>query len=532
MGLFKSDTVSISHDISVVYSPASGQNIIELVCNNPNQIKSKFGLDGVFGVSNGLLDELRCYASISSLPDIGFPDITAEDSESAKITKAQSYEWGTARFELVVFKKAKNSVDWSECGVSALKNAGGFRYRLHRILDLVTDNIGARVGEWGRIGVSVRSVGYGLPAAFDRITFTGSWQQEFTWVQEHPTYVIVNSYGGGSPSPTPTPTPTVTPTFTLSLGQGKTSVVANNDEQIILTITDVPAAKGISGTWLKDGQAVAATESISTSSSNIHILSSSKLAQFGAGNYSLRLTYEGVEYTTNAVSVILVPKVSLAITATQSGDLSFFVVDGQTYEFSIQGNYFVPGAATFVWYRGSSPATVSPSPGTNNPITGSLTVGSNGSFTLNKSTSNATFTSAYDTTNKEGVYKIRITQNGVSYESNTIQGAHKASSIGLPSSLSMSGGGSAAVTITGFSVGDTLTTIWLKDGVELAGTTTQHTYAENGGNSFIGFNYAFSVPASAFASSPYGGAGSYKLKVSRPNTPIKFTSAGSMNVTA
>jgi hypothetical protein len=253
----------------------------------------------------------------------------------------------------------------------------------------------------------------------------------------------------------------------------------------------------------------------------------------GAGNYSLKLTYSGAEYTTNAVAVTLLPQVTLSITATQSGNLSFFVVDGQTYEFSIQGNYFTPGPATFAWFKGESPATQSSSPGVNTPITGNLTVGADGTFILNKNSSSATFTSYYDSTNKEGTYRIKITQNGVDTWSNPIYGANK---VGVPSfspsTVSMAGSTPVTVNINGFTIGQSLALVWLKDDLELPGSSSQHTYAENAGNPFLGYYYSFTVPAANFANSPYGGAGNYKLKVSRPGTPITFTSANPVTITA
>lgn len=533
MGNFKSETVPVKHDISVVYNPSQGEQIIEVLHNNPTLIRQIYGLESVKGCANAILMELRCCASINSLAAVPLPDITGDDSESGRVVKTHTFEWLTSRFELVVFRKAPGQQEWAECGVTALKNSAGHRYRLHRLLDLTTDNIGCDIGEWGRLGVAIQNVGYELPTIVDRIAITGSWTQEFTWVEEHPTYVVVNNYGSTStPTPTPTPTPAPTPTFALSLAQGKTSAVASSNDSIILTITNIAAGKGISGVWL-NGTATTATEVISATSTNVHTLSSSKLAEFGAGNYSLKLTYEGVEYTTNAVAVTLAPQVTLNISATQSGDLSFFVVDGQTYEFSIQGSFFVPGPATFTWFRGDNPATVSPSPGVNNAITGSLTVGSNGTFTLNKATSSATFTSYYDSTNKEGSYRIRISQDGIDTFSNTIYGANKVSSIGFsPTSVSQAATSNVIVTIGGFAVGQALTTVWTRNGIELAGTTQQHTYTENGGNSFNGFWYQFTIPASSFASSPYGGTGTYRLKVTRTNTPVNFTSTSTLTVTA
>ncbi|AFZ22367.1 hypothetical protein [Allocoleopsis franciscana] len=324
MGLFKSDTVGISHDISVVYSPSMGQSIITLVDNNPNQIRAKFGLGNLPGVANGLLDELRCYASISSLSEIAFPDIKNEDPEAIKVTKAQSFEWKTARFELVVFKKAKNAADWAECGVSALKNSGGFRYRIHRMLDLVTDNIGARVGEWGKIGVSVRAVGYGVPAAFDRITFTGNWQQEFTWVQEHPTYVQINQYGSSSsasPSPTPTPTPapqpTSAPTLTVTRTVDSTGYIyADADTDITFAAGNLLANYPFTVRFVSGGTTVKSDTYTSTADTWTRTFKPSELNQYGSKNYTIDFIHGNYTLNNPTSLNIVIPVFSVVNGAT------------------------------------------------------------------------------------------------------------------------------------------------------------------------------------------------------------------------
>lgn len=503
MGLFKSDSVQISHDISVVYSPAAGSQVIELVCNNPNHIRNKFGLGNVPGVANGLLDELRCYAAITSLPSPELPNISGEDTESEKLTKAQSYEWGTARFELVVYKRAKNSADWAEFGTQALKNAGGFRWRLHRILDLTTDNIGARVGEWARIGVAIRSVGYGMPASFDRITFTGHWVQEFTWVQEHPTYVQINQYGSSpsptptpAPTPTPTPTPPTPPTVTLALASGTTTANANNDDKINLTITNIASGTQLSAKWYKEGVDTGLTESITTTGAPIQ-LSTLKLRDKLSGNYRLDVFYNSVAYPSNAVSVSVTPEITLSLpsgaTTANTGDQTLITVSGK---------YFSQTGSQAIIYQllkaSDNSVAYTSSGGVNSPQTlvdGAFT------FTINSSVLASATT---------GEYKLKfhfndltttayLSKNNVSV---TVTAAPPTVVLS-PTAVNTTSQGTAVSisrTFTGFPNGFHAWT-WQKDGVDM----------NNGGSQYIASANALTVSQQVSAFST--GNGTYRIKI-------------------
>lgn len=504
MPVFKSDTVSISRDIALVYSPQSGNGIITLVDNNPDYIKYKFGLQGTKGVCNALLDELRCYATISSLPEVSFPDYSPEDSESERVIKAQSYEYNTARFEGIVYRKAKHSTEWAEVGLVALKNAGGFRYRIHRLLDLLTDNIGVKLGEYGKIGIAIKSVGYGYPQSFDRISFTGSWVQEYTWASELPPSVIVNNYGSTSNSPSPTPTPTpVTPTFVLSLAQGKTSAVANSSDQITLTTTGITAGTGLSGVWYKGTTNTGISESISVLSGGIVLLNSNKLLPSGSGNYKLKITYSGVEYTTNEIAVIVNPDVGVVI---DSG--AAFVENANSNPITITGRYFAAGSVTYTWLLNDTATT----------LTGTFTADSTGGFTVSQNSSqfyNYGNSTGGNPEGGRGYWKLKLTQAGIDYYSNAIYAMDLMPAATLsPNTISITSGGNITVGINRFRVGDVITFTWVKAGVELTSTAINQTYAQNTGNAFAGYSYSYTVAANQFANSPYG-AGTYKIKAQR-----------------
>jgi hypothetical protein len=507
MGLFKSDTVPKFWDIAVAYNNVAGTQIIELLQNNPNKIRGIYGLESVKGCSNALLNELRCYASISSLAEIGLPVITSEDSESERVTKAGSYEWGTARFELEVFRRAEGSSEWVECGVAALKNAGGFRYRIHRLLDLITDNIGAQVGEWGRIGVRIKAAGYGYPQSYDRITFTGNWTQEFTWTQEHPTYVQINQYGNSpSPTPTPTPTPPPIPTLTLSLASGSTSAVANNDEKINLVVTDIPVGTQLSGSWFKAGVDTGITESVTTTGSAIQ-LSTLKLRDKLSGQYKLRLFYNGTGYLSNEVAVTVNPELTASLPSGTTTALT-----GSATPITITGKYFDRSGNVFISYNWlkSDNTVVYTSSGSN-----SITI-TNNTFTINLAAAqlqNAT----------NGNYKFRLYLDDTSttpFLTNEIaaQVTNPPTVVISPPSINAfynTADYNIQITLSYFTVGQNLSLIWQREGVDLPASANSKLFNPSSGNTL-----SYLVTVNSFYP---GTLGNYRLKVTTAAGQILYS---------
>lgn len=516
MALVKSETVQLVHDISVVYTPQMGSTIITLLDNNSACIRSKFGLENVKGSCYGLLDEFRCYASITSLPDVALPDFNAEQTESERVVLAQSYEWNTARFECVVYRKARNSLDWAEVGASSLKNAGGFRYRIHRLLDLLTDNIGAKVGENGKIGVSIKSVGYGYPESFDRITFTGSWTQEFVYTQEHPTYVVINQYGSSpSPSPSPTPTPVVVPTFTLSYANsGATTAIANTDEKLKLTITDIPNNTQLNIKWYKVANAIdtdtTLMETIAATGSQLEI-STLKFRDKGSGNYRFKLTYNGYEYTSSTVSITVNPEIS---TSPASGETA------ANTQITVSGKYLTGASSrkyTYSWLKAGGVIYTS--------AEATLTLDSAGAFTLtvglntlqNQSSGTYQFRLNLDSDNLNNIKFIEAT--------NTVT-----VTVTQPQVPTVTVSPANVDSYTS-NVGTTNFTIEMKDMPYTSGDLLLEEWFKVGNNTAVNSNYlsyspdstgkqTFTRPGSYF----YGTEGTYICKISKWGSSTKYTS--------
>ena len=495
---FESQTVTQNHDISLVYNNQAGDKVIEVLQNNPQIIRNVYGLEGVKGCANAILREIRCYASINSLKEAALPEITGEDTESQKLTKVQSFEWKTDRFELIVYRRAAKSSEWIECGVTALKNSQGFRYRTHRILDMITDDIGALIGEWGRIGIAIKGVGYGLPQTWDRITITGNWVQEFTWCQSRPTYVQINNYGA-SPSPSPTPTPTPTPTLTLSITG--TSAIANNDEKITLAITDIPVSTQLSGTWFKNGVDTGATETITVTGQPL-LLSTLKLREKLSGNYSLRLFYNGNGYLSNAVAVTVNPEIEISPTTADTVN---------TPNLTITGRYFTAATIsyTYNWLRAGTVVFTS-SGGAQ-----TLTV-TNNSWVLTLPTSQL-----QNSTSGDHTFRANIVENNVSVPYSSKNAV--AITVSNPPTISLSPTSANvanaeqnfSVTLQAFTSGESLTTTWQREGVDVSNTTETRTYTPTN-NQMI-----FSKPRSYFYVN--GAYGNYRVKVTRSNGTIFYS---------
>jgi hypothetical protein len=497
----ESKVVGASRDISFLYSPSYGGNIIPLVVNDPNWIKNKFGLLGVRGYSSGMLDELRCYASISSLPEVELPAYSREDGDSANVLKAADYEWGTARFELTLWKKAADSANWAEFGVTALKNAGGFRYRLHRILDLLTDNIGARIGEWGQIGVSIKNVGYGFPQSFDRISITGHWVQEYVYTQEF-SNVIINQYGS-SPTPSPTPTPVVTPTVALTLPTGITSASANTDTTIGLSITGVPTGTSLVGYWYKDNVLLSSFSEAITVGTTLSF-NASKLGDYGAGNYKLQFTYQGTTYTSNAVPLTVSPVVTLSL---PTGVTSALTGSGTTI--TVTGKWFASNNVSISWQKNGVSVGI---PSFLVPVNGVLS---------------GTFSASIFQSAGTGTYRLVANQNTVDTLSNTISVTQtlaptiqinantlwiRSSNAGLCQPMD--------IYLKQFVSGEIVSLTWMRETTELTAGTFNKTIVYTSGTDCY-FTFAPSLFNAAPYSNPLGG--NYKLKAVNSNGLIVYS---------
>lgn len=521
MDYYTFQPVSMHRTIAVNLTKLQMGKIVCICENSSHRIRSRYGLGSIPGWVNAIVNELYLTAHINSLPEVPLPVFDEYATNDQRLAATLQYEWGTARIELEVLI-GDTQGNWASLGETALKNSNGYRYRKHRLLDLLTDNPGFQLEEGYRLGVMLKNMGFGDLRDTDSLSVTGNWIQEFIAVQAQPPYVVNNVYGStgtASPTPTPTPTPTTTPAFTLALQQGKTSAVANGGDSIILTFTDTTASSGALAKWYKDGINTSLTESLNfPSTSGTILISSSALAAKGAGKYKLVISYKGTEYTTSEVDVTLNPEASLTLLTTASEDTSFFVVN-DNYTLSATGRYFTPATtATYQWYRNDVALSGK---------SGTFTVLDDGTFSLDKNATSASFlVNGTGTAGTEGAYKLRFTQGTKQIDTNTIYGAESTPSAFLsPNPLSISGGGNLTAQIYGFKLNSAITTTLIKDNVELTATAVQRTYTENGGNAFNGYFFTFSILASSLATAPYGGSGSYKLKVTKDNTPIKCTSS-------
>lgn len=225
-----------TYGVSYRFTSTNTNKIIRLIENNPNLIRAKYQLNQPLWV-NGFIEELYCFASIKSIPEIGIPPISQEDDEYVRLQKTLNYEWATARFELYLYA-GNNKGTISELGRAALKNSQGYPYRRHRLIDLLTDNTSYLLGEGDWIGCKLDTFNLAL-GANDTITITGCWKQEIILVPEQQLISnVINVAASASPSPTPTPTPLpdITTVNSFSTDYTQIQVAAANTKRKSLVV--------------------------------------------------------------------------------------------------------------------------------------------------------------------------------------------------------------------------------------------------------------------------------------------------------
>lgn len=350
--------------------------LVILCENSAHTIRGKFNLWNVSGWVNGLLTDLWVTAQIGSLPEVKLPIIVEGESQSDRLNKTIFYEWGTARLELD-FLLGDPLGNWASFGETAIKNSNGYRYRKHRALDLITDSPGYTLEEGWKIACQLNNVGFGDLTDKDKLDLTGAWVQEFVAIQQQPPYVVNNLYGSGSspsPSPSPSTTPTAIPTFTLAYSSSSaTTAISNTDEKLKLTITQIPNNNQLTLNWYKVVNNVDTNLNLSESiitNGNVLDISTLKFKDKGIGIYRFKVTYNGTEYTSTAVSITVNPEIT---TSPSSG------TTGNNTQITVTGKYFTGASSrkyTFSWLD-SNNSLVHTSPES------TLTLNSNGEFTIN-----------------------------------------------------------------------------------------------------------------------------------------------------
>lgn len=406
-GYYTFQPVKMHRNILASLKKAQMGKTVILCENTSHKIRGKFGMWNVPGWINALLTDLWVTAQVSSLPEVKLPIIEDGETQTERLNKTILYEWGTARLELR-FLLGDPLGNWASFGETSIKNPSGYRYRKHRVLDLITDNPGYSLEENWKLGVQLLNVGFGDLKDSDRLDITGAWTQEFVAIQAQPPYVVNTVSGSGSnspsPSPSPTPTPIVNPTFTLAYSTANsTTAIANTDEKLKLTITDVPNNTQLTVHWYKSVNNVdthtGLVESITTSGSPIE-LSTLKFRDKGTGNYKAKINYNNYEYSTLPLSVTVNPEIT---TSPTSGDTA-----GNT-QITVSGNYFTGASSrkyTYSWIASDGSVAYT-------SVQATLTLDSTGAFS---------FTVGLNTLQSKttGNYRFRLTLDSDIYAGFTL----------------------------------------------------------------------------------------------------------------
>ena len=236
-----------TYSVAIKFTNSNINKMVRLVENNPGFIKSRYNLLKYPLWVNAFVEELYCFSSIRSIPEVGIPPISEEDDEYIRLQKTLNYEWATSRFELYLYLGNSKGIT-CELGRAALKNSQGYPYRRHRLIDLLTDNTSYLLGEGDWIGAKLDT--FALPlGASDTITITGNWKQEIILVPEQQFISNVINVAAPSASPSPSATPTPPPTDITTTKQVTNNDTAGTGAYVMLSDTNLKR-KSLSVKWI------------------------------------------------------------------------------------------------------------------------------------------------------------------------------------------------------------------------------------------------------------------------------------------
>lgn len=166
-------TINIAKSIKLSLNSTSSDNIFLLTnsdsltnLNPNNRILSR----------NKFVKNLKAYSNIQSLPEAEIPNFLFEDSETDKLNKVLDIEWGSERKQIGLLLGSDN--DWMPIGEISLLNPTGYPYRIHNLLDTITDALAFELSGEINLGIRIDDVGYGLLQLTDTVNIFGSYIEE------------------------------------------------------------------------------------------------------------------------------------------------------------------------------------------------------------------------------------------------------------------------------------------------------------------------------------------------------------------
>ena len=127
----------------------------------------------------GLLSDLRCFASVTSLTEVALPTFELEDDQVTRTVKVLDVQWKSPRKQLEFYMQPPGG-SWLRIGAVAILNSGGYPYTTINLLGLITDDTAYELPDGVSIGLKLQDVGTGLLSAGDSITIYGRYTEEFT----------------------------------------------------------------------------------------------------------------------------------------------------------------------------------------------------------------------------------------------------------------------------------------------------------------------------------------------------------------
>lgn len=177
-------------------------NIIQIVRNDPNWLKSNAGITARY-VTNGFLTDLSTYFSSDSLDKVPFPNYQVTDSEGERTLKTLNLVWGantpkfygqlwlSTKLDPVYDPLSPDTGDWVRWAKYSLINNEGYPYSIDEPLNLLTKGMSFDFDAPYSIGFSVLDADWGYLKTIDTLNIKGTWKQDNRVIQDDPVVPII-----------------------------------------------------------------------------------------------------------------------------------------------------------------------------------------------------------------------------------------------------------------------------------------------------------------------------------------------------
>ncbi len=152
------------------------ENIIALFTTNPSREEMLWRSAGYEVVVNRFVKNLRCFFSISSIPEIELPNFDVLDSDFSRNIALRKLMWGSPRKQLELY--VSSGFQWQSRGSISLQGRQDTPYTDADLMAYFSEGLAIELGDNGTIGIAAKNVGFGNIASNDNVVIYGSLIKE------------------------------------------------------------------------------------------------------------------------------------------------------------------------------------------------------------------------------------------------------------------------------------------------------------------------------------------------------------------